>query len=475
MRTARVAVRPLFALLGILALISQFILTSEAALAASVGSGSSNPTAFVDAFNRNGGAAAIGNPTNDVHGWGPGCNQDYSGGRFSVAAIMQRGCSGSAYAVVGEHWNWMVGHYGSNAANMVGYPSNDGHRWGASWAQDFDGGAVGWNILVRPDVTARVVQLRGDILRKYLSLGDQNSFLGWPLTDEYAWNGEQRQDYQGGTIIWNANDGARAAHNWSQGSIVAATSGDPKAYVISGGRRFWLLTSETANVCWGGWNRLQMVPYIEMSALYKLYPDGGANVCYPDGTMITSPGNDPRVYVVSGGRLLWVLDGNGVNCLGGWGRIRYIGGYELTIAKSVYPAGGDYNCGGVAAKEQHAVDWARSQIGQSYYGNQMWSGWCELFVETAFATSGRYGSAAANYSARSAAGQIHTDTNPPAGALVFYSWGSYGHVALSIGNDQIVSTQGSGSTALPVKQLGVLDMGLPYLGWAWAESSWPGR
>lgn len=471
MRAARVAVRPLFALAMVLAFSSQYILTSQSALAATVGSGSASPGAFIDAYNRNGGAAAIGSPTNDVHGWGPGCNQDYSGGRFGTSAVMQRGCTGAAYAVVGEHWNWMVARYGAQAADMVGYPYNDGHRWGASWAQDFDGGRVGWNILVRPDAVGRVVQLRGDIMRKYLAMGDARSYLGWPTSDEYAWNGEQRQDYQGGVIIWNATEGARASHYYGQGSIVAATSGDPKAYVISGGRSFWLLSSETANVCWGGWNKLQMVPYEEMRVIYKLYPGGGSNVCYPNGTMVSSAG-DPKVYVVRDGRLFWVLDGATVNCLGGWGAIRKVGSWELTVAKSIYPYAGGYAC---SSRESRAVDWARTQIGQTTYGGHIWSGWCELFVESAYGTSGRYASAMANYTARKNAGQISTDGNPPAGALVFYSWGGYGHVGISVGGGQVISTQGDGSVALAVKQHGLTDLGLPYLGWAWAESSWPGR
>lgn len=475
MRTARVVVRPLFALVIVLACMSQFLLTSQSALAINVGSGSTDPSVFVDSYNRIGGSAAIGVPFNSVHRWGPGCIQDFSGGHFGRSAIMQRNCNNNAYAVVGEHWNWMVDHYGSNAANMVGYPYNDGHRWGSSWTQDFDGGTVGWNILIRPDATSRVVQLRGAILRKYLDLGAINGYLGYPTSDEYAWNGEQRQDYQGGTIIWNPSEGARAAHLFGHGSLIAATSGDPRAYVISGGRRFWLLTAETANVCWGGWNRLQMVSYEEMRAIYKLYPEGGSNICFPEGTMIASPSSDPAVYVVSGGRLRWVPDSATVNCFGGWGRIRYIGAFELSIAKSVYPFGPTAACPAISTRESRAVDWAKSQIGQTHSGSRQWSGWCELFVENAYGTSGRYGSAATNYTARKNVGQINTDTNPPAGALVFYSWGSYGHVGISIGGGQVVSTQGDGSKALPVRQHGVTGMGLPYLGWAWPEASWPGR
>lgn len=71
-------------------------------------------------------------------------------------------------------------------------------------------------------------------------------------------------------------------------------------------------------------------------------------------------------------------------------------------------------------------------------------GLCELFVERAYGTSGRYASAIAAYRALRASGQIHTaSTGIPAGALVFSenpAWDSgYGHVMLSRGDGTFVS------------------------------------
>lgn len=135
-------------------------------------------------------------------------------------------------------------------------------------------------------------------------------------------------------------------------------------------------------------------------------------------------------------------------------------------------------CGGVVStRESRAVAWAQSQLGVSYTRSTpdgMWSGWCEAFAEIAFGTRYRYGSAIANYNAQRAAGRIRTDTNPPQGALVFYSWGSYGHVGVALGGGQVISTQGY-STPLPVRQHSVTGIGLPYLGWAYAPADWPGR
>lgn len=136
-------------------------------------------------------------------------------------------------------------------------------------------------------------------------------------------------------------------------------------------------------------------------------------------------------------------------------------------------------CGAPApvTRESRAVDWARSQLGVIKTGETsdgMWSGWCELFVERAYGTRGQYARAIYDYNAQRAAGRIHTDTNPPAGALVFYTWDSYGHVGISIGGGQVISTQGL-NTPLPVRQHSVTGVGLPYLGWSYAPTGWPGR
>ena len=127
-------------------------------------------------------------------------------------------------------------------------------------------------------------------------------------------------------------------------------------------------------------------------------------------------------------------------------------------------------------REANAVAWAKTQVGVRYTSETsdgIWSGWCERFVERSYGTSYRYSSAQAHYNARRS--EMRTTTTPPAGALVFYSYGSLGHVGVSIGGGQVISTKGSGSVAEAVRQHSVLVPGLPFLGWAPAPSSWPGR
>lgn len=123
-------------------------------------------------------------------------------------------------------------------------------------------------------------------------------------------------------------------------------------------------------------------------------------------------------------------------------------------------------------REQRAVAWANSMVGSNAY-----PGLCELFVENAFNTSGRYPSAIAAFNALQSAGQMHySSTGIPAGALVFSSNpaydSGYGHVMLSRGDGTFVSG-GAGSPS--VKIYSTPNPGSTFLGWAYAPSSWPSR
>lgn len=54
------------------------------------------------AYSRLGGAAKIGYPESLVHWWGKGCIQDLGGGSYGDAALMQPGCTGVVYVVLGN-------------------------------------------------------------------------------------------------------------------------------------------------------------------------------------------------------------------------------------------------------------------------------------------------------------------------------------------------------------------------------------
>lgn len=311
-----------------------------------VGYGSSNPTAYTAAYSRIGGAARIGYAYNAVHGWGYGCIQDYSGGWSVKGAIMQPYCSGAAYNVVYTQWAYIESNWGGNAAYVVGYPSGDDFRWGNGWAQHFSGGSQGATTLAKADQTGSVKQVWGGIRSYWINgLGGGAGAIGYPLSEEYAWSGVRRQDFQGGSILW-----------------------DP----INKGRL--LATRE-----------LKSVSYV------------------------------------------------------------------------------------TAEKSSTTPDWSEE------FG-RYWSGYCEGFVEIAFGTRAQFSSAIAHYNWQLSQGRIRTDTNPPAGAVVFYGGGGgWGHVGISIGSGQVISTQGYSGQTLPVWQHGVTGLSNPYLGWAYAPPGWPGR
>lgn len=121
---------------------------------------------------------------------------------------------------------------------------------------------------------------------------------------------------------------------------------------------------------------------------------------------------------------------------------------------------------------KQAAKWAISVASSanptwSAHFNHPWSGYCEAFVSQAEGYMVGFDSALAGYKWQLAHGRIHSDSNPPAGALVYYKGGAYGHVAISIGNGQEVGTLGNTGQRLPVQQYPVRGfITSPFLGWA---------
>jgi hypothetical protein len=128
---------------------------------------------------------------------------------------------------------------------------------------------------------------------------------------------------------------------------------------------------------------------------------------------------------------------------------------------------------------QRAVDAATAEMNSpdptwSDADASPWSGLCETFVERMYGVIGQYPTATDNFAAQRDAGQLHTDSDPPPGALVFWSSSSSaGHVAISIGGGQVIGTTGYWGDRTAVSQYG-LDYAGGYLGWA-AAPGWPGK
>ncbi|MGQ0679192.1 MAG: NlpC/P60 family protein [Actinomycetota bacterium] len=131
-----------------------------------------------------------------------------------------------------------------------------------------------------------------------------------------------------------------------------------------------------------------------------------------------------------------------------------------------------------------AIEWARTQVGQweaapdvakLYSSNWVggpdgeWSGDCLLFVNHAYRVAGVNTIRAANangaFHAYREQGRITTTGTPPAGALVFWDTARpYGHVALSVGGGQVITTRGMDGQKQPVQQTSVATFGTP-IGW----------
>ncbi len=128
------------------------------------------------------------------------------------------------------------------------------------------------------------------------------------------------------------------------------------------------------------------------------------------------------------------------------------------------------------SRGQKAANRALAMVGQTNQPNgKTWIYWCELFAETAYGTSGQKGSALLNYQNLVSRGMIHAgDTKVPVGALAFYdTWVGnmhYGHVVISVGNGQFVTTpNGWDGKAIYETTLGRFGH---YLGWSDAPPEW---
>ncbi len=157
---------------------------------------------------------------------------------------------------------------------------------------------------------------------------------------------------------------------------------------------------------------------------------------------------------------------------GGWRQDFAGGSLGWSLADGAYQIGTLPGVG-AGSREQRAIGWAQSQIGQQYQPDgKPWNGWCDRFVANAYgmANSGYY-TAIGQFQNLQARGLIHGDHNPPPGALVFFTGvPGLGHVMLSLGNGQFIST------GLVIFQTNWNMPGIgSYLGWSWANPEWPGR
>jgi uncharacterized protein with LGFP repeats len=121
---------------------------------------------------------------------------------FASGAAIYWSPSTGAFEVHG----WIRDLYSSlnGEQSFLGYPTSDETPvlGGRAVVNTFQGG----RIYSSPATGAR--EVHGSILRRYLQLGGPESALGLPTRNEYAVSGGRRSDFQHGSITWNSSTGA---------------------------------------------------------------------------------------------------------------------------------------------------------------------------------------------------------------------------------------------------------------------------
>lgn len=144
----------------------------------------------------------LGNPVGLETSAGSGSYRDFQGGSIYWSN------STGAYEVQGDiRAEWMAL---GGVNSFLGYPVTDetGTPDGIGRYNHFQGGSIYWS----PSTGAH--EVHGLIRDKWASMGWEQSFLGYPLTDETSTSdGVGRyNDFQGGSIYWSPNTGAWEVH-----------------------------------------------------------------------------------------------------------------------------------------------------------------------------------------------------------------------------------------------------------------------
>ena len=271
--------------------------------------------------------------------------------------------------------------------------------------------------------------------------------------------------------------------SYSNGTTLLAESSGT-VLVVSNGALYGVPNPETLVACLGGWSAVRRISDAEMAWANASYPYVGTYACpysLPGGSKLLAPSG--TVFYVNNGRSYGMPSAQVlITCYGGWSGVRSASQVEIDIMLVTYPYAGAAGCATpppatVSGREQRAIDWAKSQLGSTY-----WNGMCELMVEQAYGTRGRFASALSHANYETSTGQMHTgDGNVPAGALAYFGAASvngyYGHVMISIGGGQFITngyTYNGRTYGAYITTLSSISAG-PYIGWAYADSSWAGR
>jgi hypothetical protein len=174
---------------------------------------------FLNAFKAIG-KPDLGCPTNFTHrdsAWWPrgGITQDFDGsqnGKGKGALLLSPGAN-QAYWIHGAIWARYSSTQFGGPKSVVGEPTGNeqtvkSSRGTAGAYQAFQRGYLYFN--TPKNQTYYVVNA---IAQKYQSVGLHTDQLGFPVSDEYGWNGGARDDFEGGYIYWTSAAGAVIVRN----------------------------------------------------------------------------------------------------------------------------------------------------------------------------------------------------------------------------------------------------------------------
>jgi pimeloyl-ACP methyl ester carboxylesterase len=187
--------------------------------------GTSTHQTYINTFNRNGGSSALGSPINNVHPWGNGYTQDFSGGSESKGAIMKSNANDNSYWVGADFWTKFLDTGGSGG--ILGYPTSDRYSTSGGQRQNFQGGAI-------IKSSQGIFPLFGGIGAHYLNNeGGEKGRLGFPTSGEIGiGNGVIVQNFENGRIVYG--DGATRTEMNNQPSPPPPTSTTINGYRVDG-------------------------------------------------------------------------------------------------------------------------------------------------------------------------------------------------------------------------------------------------
>jgi len=194
--------------------------------------------------------------------------------------------------------------------------------------------------------------VQGAIFDKWASMGYSGSPLGFPVSNEYPYQGGTKSDFEGGWITWTSKIGAQVnlktdqvrtspygtlpRSSYIDGTLIRL-KGSPEVYVIKDGEKCHIPDPETFNKYGYRWDKVIDVDQTE----FNNYPTGApvqsvkqqtaqksstttTSSSIMEGSLIRLQGR-PEVYVILGGKKCYIPDPETFNAKGyRWDRVKDI-------------------------------------------------------------------------------------------------------------------------------------------------------